>query len=89
MHLIDDVVLERAGRLRAEADGVGFQHDAFRRLGARVEVSIQRSRREDGPVRVRRRRRIVRDLERVRVEQQFVRIEAVAVCVDVSHETDR
>ena len=85
--LVHDVVLQCAGRLRADAGGVGREDDSLRRARTSVDRAI-RARRVAGAVGLGRSLRVVRDLACIRVEKELVGIETIALRVDVGEEPE-
>ncbi len=86
VHFVDHLVLERAGGLAAERRGVGEQGHALARAGAAVLVAMGRAAGVDRAVGAGGGVRVLADLARIRIEQQLVRIEAVAGAVDIADE---
>src|SRR5207249_4610440 len=75
--LVDDLVAERPRRPRTEVRRLVAQHDALGRSGRGVDGTTAAGRKRGTVL------RIVRQLERVRIEYELVRIHPIALAVDV------
>jgi hypothetical protein len=86
MHFVDDVVLLSARRLGPDTGVVGWQNDPLRGLAAAVECAIASAGRKHRAIAVLRIDWIVTELARIWIDEQLVRIEAIAGGIDVSDE---
>ena len=86
MDLVDDLVLERPCRLRAEVRRIGPEHDALGTWAAGVRHAVGGARQVDRAVRLCGVAGVVADLLGVRVDQELVGIEPVPQVVDVGNE---
>ena len=86
MDFVDDVIFQCACGLGADRSRARCQHDALAGARAAVLVAIGRARGVDGAIGAGGCIRVLAELDRVRVDQQLVRVESVATGINISDE---